>query len=56
MRLRLPDILIIVAYLLATVAIGLYYRKKSSQDKDSYMLGGKSPRSPRTTALCCFRG
>jgi SSS family solute:Na+ symporter len=42
MHLRLPDILIIVAYLLATVAIGLYYRKKSSQDKDSYMLGGRT--------------
>jgi len=42
MRLRLPDILLIVAYLLATVGIGLYYRKKASQDKDSYLLGGKT--------------
>ncbi|HEX8503739.1 MAG TPA: sodium:solute symporter family protein [Hymenobacter sp.] len=42
MKLRLPDILIIVAYLLATVGIGLYYRKKARETKDSYMLGGRT--------------
>ncbi len=42
MKLHLIDFLIIATYLLATVCIGLYYRKKSSQDKDSYMLGGRT--------------
>jgi SSS family solute:Na+ symporter len=42
MKLQLIDFLIIAAYLLATVFIGFYYRKKSSQDKDSYMLGGRT--------------
>jgi SSS family solute:Na+ symporter len=42
MKLQLIDFLIIASYLLATVFIGFYYRKKSSQDKDSYMLGGRT--------------
>ena len=42
MRLHVLDFLIIAAYLLATVFIGLYYRKKASLDKDSYMLGGRT--------------
>ena len=42
MKLRLLDVLIIVAYLLTTVGIGLYYSKKARQDKDSYMLGGRT--------------
>ncbi|SNR97265.1 sodium:solute symporter family protein [Hymenobacter mucosus] len=42
MRLHLIDLLIIAAYLLITVLIGLYYRKKARQNKDSYMLGGRS--------------
>jgi SSS family solute:Na+ symporter len=42
MKLQLIDFLIIAAYLLATVFIGFYYRKKSSQNKDSYMLGGRT--------------
>ncbi len=42
MKLQLIDFLIIAAYLVATVFIGFYYRKKSSQDKDSYMLGGRT--------------
>ncbi len=42
MKLHLIDFLIIATYLLAMVCIGLYYRKKSSQDKDSYMLGGRT--------------
>ena len=29
-------------YLLATVVIGLWYRKKASRNKESYMLGGKT--------------
>jgi SSS family solute:Na+ symporter len=42
MKLHLIDFLIIAIYLVATVFIGLYYRKKSSLDKDSYMLGGRT--------------
>ena len=42
MKLHLLDILIIVTYLLSTVLIGLWYRKKASLDKDSYMLGGRT--------------
>jgi SSS family solute:Na+ symporter len=42
MRLSLIDISIIVLYLLSTIFIGLWYRKKAREDKDSYMLGGKS--------------
>ncbi|WP_422079355.1 sodium:solute symporter family protein [Ulvibacterium sp.] len=36
------DIIIILAYLLATVVIGLVLRKKARQSKDDYLLGGKS--------------
>ena len=42
MKLHLLDFLLIAAYLLTTVGIGLYYRKKASQNKDSYLLGGKT--------------
>ncbi|UOQ69115.1 sodium:solute symporter family transporter [Hymenobacter volaticus] len=42
MRLHLIDFLIIATYLLLTVLIGLYYRKKARQNKDSYMLGGRT--------------
>lgn len=42
MRLQLIDITIIVSYLLLTVFIGLWYRKKARQNKESYMMGGKS--------------
>ncbi|QJD96480.1 Na+:solute symporter [Mucilaginibacter robiniae] len=42
MKLSFIDITIIVLYLLATVFIGFWYRKKARQNKESYMLGGKS--------------
>ncbi|RZK22947.1 MAG: sodium:solute symporter [Hymenobacter sp.] len=42
MKLHPIDFLIIAIYLLATVFIGLYYRKKARQNKDSYMLGGRT--------------
>lgn len=42
MRLSALDISIIVLYLLSTVFIGLWYRKKARENKESYMLGGKS--------------
>ena len=42
MHLSFIDISIIVLYLLTTIFIGLWYRKKARQNKESYMLGGKS--------------
>jgi SSS family solute:Na+ symporter len=42
MKLQLIDFLILVAYLLATVFIGLYYRNKARQNQASYMLGGRT--------------
>lgn len=42
MRLSVFDALIVVAYLLITVFIGLALKKKAQQSKDSYLLGGKS--------------
>lgn len=42
MKLHLVDIDIIVLYLLSTIFIGLWYRKKARENKESYMLGGKS--------------
>jgi solute:Na+ symporter, SSS family len=42
MKLHLLDIVIILLYLLSTIFIGLWYRKKARENKESYMLGGKS--------------
>jgi solute:Na+ symporter, SSS family len=42
MKLHALDIAIIAVYLLSTVFIGLWYRKKARENKESYMLGGKS--------------
>lgn len=42
MKLSALDLSIIASYLLITVFIGLWYRKKARQNKDSYLLGGKS--------------
>jgi len=42
MHLSFIDISIIVLYLLATIFIGLWYRKKARKNKESYMLGGKT--------------
>jgi SSS family solute:Na+ symporter len=41
MHLSILDISIIVLYLLTTIFIGLWYRKKARLNKESYMLGGK---------------
>ncbi|MGF7039965.1 sodium:solute symporter family protein [Mucilaginibacter lappiensis] len=41
MKLHLLDVAIIVLYLLSTIFIGLWYRKKARENKESYMLGGK---------------
>jgi SSS family solute:Na+ symporter len=42
MKLRLPDILILAAYLITMVSIGWLLRKKAAKNKESYLLGGKS--------------
>lgn len=39
MKLHLVDLLIIVAYLLSTVVIGLVLKKRAEKDKSSYLLG-----------------
>ncbi|NCU02988.1 MAG: Na+:solute symporter [Chitinophagaceae bacterium] len=41
MKLQLPDILIVIAYLATMVFIGLYMRKKARENKESYLMGGK---------------
>ncbi|MCO4292525.1 Na+:solute symporter [Solitalea sp. MAHUQ-68] len=42
MKLQLIDVAIVVMYLITTVLIGLWYRKKAKENKDSYLMGGKS--------------
>lgn len=42
MKLKLVDILIIAAYLLIMIIIGLLLKKKAGKNLDSYFLGGKS--------------
>src|ERR1700755_195700 len=41
MKLQLPDVLIIAAYLITMVAIGWLLRKKARLNKENYLLGGK---------------
>ena len=42
MKLTWIDISIIILYLITMVLMGLYFRKKASRNKDSYLMGGKS--------------
>ena len=42
MNLQLIDVSILVLYLATMIFIGFWYRKKAKQNKESYMLGGKS--------------
>ena len=42
MKLQLPDLVVIAAYLITMVVIGWLLRKKARQNKDNYLLGGKS--------------
>ena len=44
MKLHVVDILIICAYLIVIVLIGLFLKKKAAKNMDSYFLGGKSLR------------
>lgn len=42
MKLQLIDIMILVAYLATMILIGFWMRKKAKQNKESYLMGGKS--------------
>ena len=42
MKLSTIDILIILAYLLSTIVIGLYLKKRAQRSKNAYMLGGNT--------------
>ncbi|WP_442588398.1 sodium:solute symporter family protein [Pedobacter sp. AW31-3R] len=42
MKLQLIDVSIIILYLSTMIFIGFWYRKKAKQNKESYMMGGKS--------------
>lgn len=42
MKLQLVDVLIIAAYLVIMIVIGLLLKKKASKNLDSYFLGGKT--------------
>ncbi|WP_158798533.1 sodium:solute symporter family protein [Pedobacter sp. L105] len=41
MKLRLIDVFILITYLVLMLMIGWYMRKKASQNKESYLMGGK---------------
>ncbi len=42
MKLQLVDILILVSYLITMILVGFWMRKKAKQNKESYLMGGKS--------------
>ncbi|MEO5685024.1 MAG: sodium:solute symporter family protein [Chitinophagaceae bacterium] len=42
MKLQFIDLAIVVLYLVLMVAVGFWFRKKAKQNKESYLLGGKS--------------
>jgi solute:Na+ symporter, SSS family len=42
MKLQLIDFLILASYLVTMILIGFWMRKKARQNKDSYLMGGKS--------------
>ena len=42
MKLQLIDILILLCYLLTMIIVGFWMRKKAKQNKESYLMGGKS--------------
>ncbi|AOM76026.1 sodium:solute symporter family protein [Pedobacter steynii] len=42
MKFQAVDIIIIVTYLISTIIIGFWYRKKAKENKESYIMGGKS--------------
>ncbi|WP_316747169.1 sodium:solute symporter family protein [Pedobacter gandavensis] len=42
MKFQLIDVLIIITYLISTIVIGFWYRKKARENNQSYIMGGKS--------------
>ncbi|MCP4378393.1 MAG: hypothetical protein GY794_19730 [bacterium] len=46
--LGLPDYIVMVAYMLGLIGIGLYYRKYANQDLEHYFLGGRQFRGWQT--------
>ena len=42
MRLSIPDVLVLVIYFVAMIAVGVYVTRRASRNLDSYFLGGKS--------------
>ena len=42
MKLQLLDILILLAYLITMIVIGFWMKNKAKQNKESYLMGGKS--------------
>ncbi|MBC7866943.1 MAG: sodium:solute symporter, partial [Gloeobacteraceae cyanobacterium ES-bin-316] len=42
MKLQLIDVLILLAYLATMIFIGFYMRKKARENKESYLMGGKT--------------
>ena len=42
MKLQFIDIAIIILYLVLMVSLGFWFRKKAKQNKESYLMGGKS--------------
>ncbi|GAA3989338.1 sodium:solute symporter family protein [Mucilaginibacter dorajii] len=42
MRLQFIDITIILSYLIMMIGLGWYYKNKSRENKDSYLMGGRS--------------
>ncbi|ALL07674.1 sodium:solute symporter [Pedobacter sp. PACM 27299] len=42
MKFQLIDVLIIITYLISTIVIGFWYRKKAKENNQSYIMGGKS--------------
>ena len=42
MKLQLIDILILISYLVTMIVIGFWMRKKARQNKESYLMGGKT--------------
>ena len=54
MKLHVVDILIICAYLIVIVLIGLFLKKKAAKNMDSYFLGGKYPSVLYARTFKCF--
>lgn len=54
MKLHVVDILIICAYLIVIVLIGLFLKKKAAKNMDSYFFGGQVPSVLYARTFKCF--